>query len=327
MRRRTSCQLRVVVLPASRASHRRSISTAHASSTSSRLSLLSASRLAISRVAISALSSSGSFKASCSTLSAVELMTGSYQQEPKQPSGAPNKAMEGGAKKTRASSPRRWAGKAQMTLRHSSVLGLALVIASCAGRAQPVRVPSVGAEIASSSDWNESAEELRVYESIFQSWAGSSERIVNAKVDPFVLDRPEAERLKTETRALFAGSAPDHPLDESAIDNWIAKQSWGDLFVTRFASGRKGWTVVDPKTLDQLHSKEAEGFWKRFHAKFPGESAIVSCLRVGFSSDRIQALVSVGSHYGDKGGWWGWYLLTRKDGQWVVTERVAVIVS
>jgi len=107
IRRRTSSQPRVVVVPASRASHRRSISAAHASSTSSRLSLLSASRLAISRVAISALSSSGSFRASCSTLSAVEAMSASYQHEPEQPSSAPNKPIEPDAKRTRGSSASR----------------------------------------------------------------------------------------------------------------------------------------------------------------------------------------------------------------------------
>jgi len=74
MSRWTSSQLRVVAVPASKAWHRRSISAAHASRTASGLSSLSASRLAINRVAISALSSSGSFRASRSTVSAVVVM-------------------------------------------------------------------------------------------------------------------------------------------------------------------------------------------------------------------------------------------------------------
>jgi hypothetical protein len=52
---------------------------------------------------MSALSSSGSFRASWSTLSAVDVMSGSYQQEPEPPSAAPNKPLDPAAAPPRAS--------------------------------------------------------------------------------------------------------------------------------------------------------------------------------------------------------------------------------
>jgi len=73
--RRTSFQAVVPVVPASSAAHRRSISAAHASWTPA-ASLSRASRLSISRVAISARSCSERPSASCKILSAVVVMNG-----------------------------------------------------------------------------------------------------------------------------------------------------------------------------------------------------------------------------------------------------------
>jgi hypothetical protein len=143
-------------------------------------------------------------------------------------------------------------------------------------------------------DRKDAAEDLSVYEAIDkQGRHGSGTRVVNAKVEAYL---PAIDQFKRETRELFASSAPEQAIDESALDNWIAKQSEGDLFVTCFASGRSGWTVVDPKTLEQLRSGEPGDFWKRFHTMFPGESAIESWSRVGFSADEYDGKTNFSQH-------------------------------
>jgi hypothetical protein len=72
--RRSSSQLAVPVVPASRAAHRRSISAAHAASTSAASLSGPASKLSIKRAAISARSCSESDSASSNTLSAMAVM-------------------------------------------------------------------------------------------------------------------------------------------------------------------------------------------------------------------------------------------------------------
>jgi hypothetical protein len=72
--RRTSAQSVVPVVPASNAAHRRSISAAHAASTSAASPSRAASKLSINRAAISARSCSERPSASCRTLSAMAVI-------------------------------------------------------------------------------------------------------------------------------------------------------------------------------------------------------------------------------------------------------------
>jgi hypothetical protein len=65
----------------------------------------------------------------------------------------------------------------------------------------------------------------------------------------------------------------------------------------------------------------------RFYETFPGAFAEVTLSRVGFSFSHSQALVSVDLSYGARGVWSGWYLLTKKDGQWVVTETITTTMA
>jgi hypothetical protein len=67
-------------------------------------------------------------------------------------------------------------------------------------------------------------------------------------------------------------------------------------------------------------------FWNWFWTAHPGFQAVVHVSRVGFSSDRTEALVYVSVGCGAFCGHGELVRLSRRDGKWVIAERRTTVV-
>src|SRR4051812_28047267 len=71
---------------------------------------------------------------------------------------------------------------------------------------------------------------------------------------------------------------------------------------------------------------DADEFWSWFWRTHPGFEALVSVSRVGFSSDRTEAILHVSVGCGPLCGHAGFVRLSRRDGRWLVDERPVQIM-
>lgn len=85
--------------------------------------------------------------------------------------------------------------------------------------------------------------------------------------------------------------------------------------------------VLLPTRAKEAFFRDGGGGWDSFYAKFPGAQGIMVFSRVGFSSDKKQALVYVGNQAHMLGGA-GYYVLLRKEnGRWVIKDAETIWIS
>lgn len=87
--------------------------------------------------------------------------------------------------------------------------------------------------------------------------------------------------------------------------------------------------VVSARTLETLRgaAPDLDAYWRSYHARFPGASGRITFSRPGYDAAGTHALLSYGHHCGGRCGDWGYVLLERREGTWVVVRRVITTVS
>ncbi|HEX8175441.1 MAG TPA: hypothetical protein VF543_10000 [Pyrinomonadaceae bacterium] len=82
------------------------------------------------------------------------------------------------------------------------------------------------------------------------------------------------------------------------------------------------YLLVKDEELDALFKDNVMGGWEAFERKYPKSSGFLTFSRVGFNSDKSQALVYKSWSCGGLCGGGGYILLTKKKGVWVVGPGV-----
>ena len=77
-----------------------------------------------------------------------------------------------------------------------------------------------------------------------------------------------------------------------------------------------------PKTLEESTKQ-----WEEFHQKYPNSPGIISLSRVGFNSDKDQALVYTANSCGNLCGKGYYVLLMKSDKGWKVQKEIFLWVS
>lgn len=72
--------------------------------------------------------------------------------------------------------------------------------------------------------------------------------------------------------------------------------------------------------------KQPDG-WDVFYEKYPGSGGYTALSRVGFNSTLDQALIYVGNMAGPLMGAGFYYLMEKKNGEWVIKEQIMVWIS
>ncbi|HEX8748752.1 MAG TPA: hypothetical protein VF717_16385 [Pyrinomonadaceae bacterium] len=82
------------------------------------------------------------------------------------------------------------------------------------------------------------------------------------------------------------------------------------------------YILAKDEELDDLFKNNVMGGWEAFHKKYPKSSGFLVFSRVGFNSDKTQAVVYKGWSCGGLCGGGGYLLMTKKNGVWRVSRGI-----
>jgi|SRR5215216_1624816 len=86
------------------------------------------------------------------------------------------------------------------------------------------------------------------------------------------------------------------------------------------------YTLISDEEVDKLFEDHVAG-WESFYSKFPGSKGLMHVSRVGYNSDRSQALVQVGIGCGDTCGHTQVIFLRKDNNQWLVEAKFLTSIS
>jgi hypothetical protein len=127
-------------------------------------------------------------------------------------------------------------------------------------------------------------------------------------------------------------------LSEGAYSDFHTKNEKSYILDAK-RTGIPAWTLLSKEAEDKLFpfanitsitaetEKQIEDSWKQFYRTYPGAHGILTFSRVGFNSDKSQAVVymkydgNVMSHYG------AYFLLVRKGGLWEFQTKKTIWIS
>lgn len=115
------------------------------------------------------------------------------------------------------------------------------------------------------------------------------------------------------------------PLPDSLLDDFAARSSIpGALPLSESSIGVHSFYEAEDDVVDQTPLMDA---WARFYRTYSGSNGLLGFSRVGFSSDRSQALVYVWHYCGDTCGKGGLFHCTLADGAWTVSQALWLWVA
>lgn len=110
--------------------------------------------------------------------------------------------------------------------------------------------------------------------------------------------------------------------DPSAIADFEERAD--DVSALAGLDGVGPYRLIDEADVSRIFQGEARGGWQRFYREFPGAPGMIFFSGVGFSADRRQAIVYMGSLRGGEWGDGSMYLLERQRDGWAVVDRVSL---
>jgi hypothetical protein len=113
------------------------------------------------------------------------------------------------------------------------------------------------------------------------------------------------EKIKEDSPALLT----------ETVDDLRAKNK-ESFKLTRNFNIKPQYVLVSEQDLS--FDAKAGDWWKTFHDKYPKARGIMTFSRVGFNSNKTQALVYRANHCGGLCGGGNYYLLRKKNGVWVI---------
>ena len=67
--------------------------------------------------------------------------------------------------------------------------------------------------------------------------------------------------------------------------------------------------------------------WEEFHKEYPDAGGIISFTRIGFNSEKTQALFEISDQYGSLGGEGHIIYLAKENGKWVIKDTIFTWIS
>jgi hypothetical protein len=118
-----------------------------------------------------------------------------------------------------------------------------------------------------------------------------------------------------------------HTAKTSTIENYLESNKSSERIAIHANVGSK-YLLVGEKELAQVFRKgEFDRAWTRFYAKYPNSSGLIFLSKVGFNSDRTQAMLYAGRQCGGLCGSGSYLLLNKRNGKWFVEEDMGLWVS
>jgi len=85
--------------------------------------------------------------------------------------------------------------------------------------------------------------------------------------------------------------------------------------------------ISNEESLYLFNSKDVNQSWSNFYRKYPNSKGMIEMSRVGFSSDKSQAIVAVGYYYGSLGADGLLIYLTKEQNSWRIIKTINSWVS
>lgn len=140
--------------------------------------------------------------------------------------------------------------------------------------------------------------------------------VINEQPSPWIssIDDGQSnfyEEMKKDSPSLMA----------ETVDDLRPKNKESFKFARNFNLDRQ-YVLLSGEENRTLFKPGVGDGWKSFREKYPKAGGIVTFSRVGFNADRTQALVYRGYQCGGLCGGGNYYLLSRKNGVWVIDGHV-----
>lgn len=116
-----------------------------------------------------------------------------------------------------------------------------------------------------------------------------------------------------------------HSLSRETIDDYESKNKSTTPLKAEL-NLKVRYTLISDEEVDKIFHDPAAG-WETFFSKFPGSKGLINLSRVGFNSDRTQAIVHVGIGCGGTCGDTQVIFLRKDNNQWRVEARFLTSVS
>jgi hypothetical protein len=131
----------------------------------------------------------------------------------------------------------------------------------------------------------------------------------------FGVDNDEPWREKSKKKGVS--------IDESAADDYEAKNSSKWLLnKNSFKLPVKASLITDNDLKAIFHGSWGDLEWINYYRRFPESRGFVMFSRVGFNTERTQALVYVGSRCGPHCGDIHFLLLEKAEGTWTIKKEI-----
>lgn len=113
-------------------------------------------------------------------------------------------------------------------------------------------------------------------------------------------------------------------VSNETLDNFITRNNQASPLSPDMDLGVK-YTLISPDELHQITSKSNWG--EVLAEKYPGAHGYMMFSHVGFNNSLDQAVIYVGDMAGPLMGSGYYYLMEKKDGEWVIKEQIMVWIS
>ena len=149
----------------------------------------------------------------------------------------------------------------------------------------------------------------------------SDERYIDGKTKQVVIE----SRTFGNTSVDESVSSSMIALSPETVENYEVKKSLNSLLGPHLKI-RVPYTLISKEEVDKIFQGSSNG-WQMFYSKFPGAKGLIHLSRVGFNSERTQALVNVGIGCDWICGDEHLLLLIKHDSEWKVKSQVLTSVS
>lgn len=79
--------------------------------------------------------------------------------------------------------------------------------------------------------------------------------------------------------------------------------------------------VVTRQELDLLPGRNPDAYWHSFYTKYPNSGGLITVTRPGFSADGATALMYIGRACGGRCGAFGYAVLRKEHGRWILKDH------
>jgi hypothetical protein len=150
-----------------------------------------------------------------------------------------------------------------------------------------------------------------------EAWEGKEMLIANVTATP---SKPESQ-----ANWGFRSKSTAAPSQETFTD-YADKARSGCAVKPEFGDPNS-YKIIARDEIDNFFKKGVGGGWQKFYKKYPKSAGFWQFSRPGYNTTRDETLLYVGHSCGGLCGTGHLYLLSKKNGQWTVQNRVMLWIS